>query len=83
MALIGGFLYNRLPKGYASLYISLIVAMIGGRLVNLLASFMFGTPAILSSLYSLFVGTLPGIIVQLILIPASVIALNKAGFGEL
>lgn len=76
---ITGILYKHLPKSKLRIFTSLIVAMIGGRFVNLAASFLFGTPAILSSLYSLFVGTLPGIIIQLILVPAIVAALNKAG----
>lgn len=74
---ITGILYKHLPKRNSSVFISLVVAMIVGRLVNLVASFLFGTPAILSSLHSLFVGTLPGIIVQLILVPVAVAALNK------
>ena len=77
-----GFLYRRLPRGKSSIFVSLIVAMIIGRFVNLAASFLFGTPAILSSLYSLFVGTLPGIIVPLILVPASVTALRRAGLAD-
>lgn len=80
--LVAGFLYRRLPRGKSSIFVSLIVAMIIGRFVNLAASFLFGTPAILSSLYSLFVGTLPGIIVPLILVPASVTALRRAGLAD-
>lgn len=80
--LVAGFLYRRLPRGKSSIFVSLIVAMIIGRFVNLAASFLFGTPAILSSLYGLFVGTLPGIIVQLILVPASVTALRRAGLAD-
>ncbi len=75
---LAGLLNKYLPKGNRFVFISMVIAMIGGRLINLAASFLFGTPAILSSLHSLFIGTLPGIVIQMLLIPAVVGALNKA-----
>jgi LytS/YehU family sensor histidine kinase len=77
--LIVGFLHQYLPKKYVFMYLSLIIAMVAGRLVNLLVSLNFGTEAALASFYALFAGTLPGIAIQIILVPIIVAALNKSG----
>lgn len=84
---VTGILYKILPKKNISVYISLIVAMICGRIV-------WGTVSLV--LYGLsgsaftwkifmtgaFVNAVPGIIVQIIIIPVIVIALKKGRFIE-
>ena len=79
---ISGLLYSKLPHNKASVYISLLVAMVAGRLFWGLARFLcagldvnaFG----LSAFWAGAVTTaIPGIIVQIILIPILVIALEK------
>lgn len=75
--------YIRTGKLYADLYIVLIAAMVLGRIVGGIVSacFYLGsgktfTIAIWASSY--FLGTLPGIISQLILIPILVVTLMKS-----
>ena len=83
--LVSGLLYARLPKKGANIYVSLIAAMVVGRviwgcvMVVLMgitgagftwAAFMAGA----------FLNAVPGIIVHIILIPVLVMALRKAGF---
>lgn len=66
----------------ADLYISLITAMVLGRIVGGTASALFflsGAKVYSLSLWvsSYFIGTLPGILVQLLVLPAMVFALEK------
>lgn len=84
---LSGFLYARVKKpSPGSLYACLIGAMIGGRIVwglvrTLLSHFIgaaFGWQAFASGA---FLTAIPGIIIQLILIPAILIGLDRAGFG--
>ena len=79
---VSGFLYSKLPHKKSSIYVSLLTAMVAGRLVWGLARFIcsglnvsaFG----LSAFWSGAVATaIPGIIVQIILIPILVMALEK------
>ena len=79
---ISGMLYSKLPRKKSSIYISLVTAMVAGRLVWGLARFFcagldvsaFG----LSAFWAGAVTTaIPGIIVQLVLIPVLVMALEK------
>ena len=66
---------------YADLYISLIVAMVVGRaLAGIVTAFIFarGTMTIALFATTYFVSCLPGIIIQLALIPSVVVALEKA-----
>ena len=76
----------RFQNLFAKLYVSLIPAMIAGRIVGILAKLLFfafglGSEAaepllVIANTY--FVLTLPGAAVQLILIPPLVFALKKA-----
>ena len=80
--LVAGLLYRRLPKTTAMLYVSLLTAMLSGRLVWGLARYVFagldGSSFPLSVfLAGAFTNALPGIILQLILIPLLVTALNR------
>lgn len=71
----------RTKKLYLDLYISLITAMLIGRIFTGLAMYLFfrqGDYAISLWFTSYFVTSLPGILVHLILIPLIVVALTKA-----
>ena len=79
---VSGLLYAKLPKTKASVYISLVTAMIVGRLVWGAARFVFaGLDITAFGLQAFWAGAvtsaIPGIILQLILIPILVIALDK------
>ena len=68
-------------KLYLDLYLSLIAAMLAGRIVSGIAKaliFSAGEYSIALWVTSSFVTSLPGIIIQLALIPAIVFALMKA-----
>jgi len=79
---VSGLLYQKLPRNRGSIYISLLSAMVAGRLVWGAARFLcagldvsaFG----LSAFWAGAVTTaIPGIIVQILLIPILVMALEK------
>lgn len=80
---VSGLMYQALPKKKSSVYGALLTAMIAGRLVWGAAMFIsvgigggsFGFSAFLAGA---FLNAIPGIIVQLVLIPILVIALDKA-----
>lgn len=80
---LSGFIYSRLPKKPWRVFVSLIVAMLGGRivwaLVSLIQSQLLGASFTLPMFLSgAFITAIPGIIVQLVLIPIIVLALEKA-----
>ncbi|MBR4906826.1 MAG: ECF transporter S component [Clostridia bacterium] len=82
--LISGLLYRALPKKPWSIFVALIVAMLAGRLVSGAVQFAF--LGLFHTQYSLqtfltasFVTPWPGILIQIVLIPAIVFALDKAG----
>lgn len=83
--LVAGLLYNALPKKKPYIYVSLAGAMVIGRIVWGIARIVllgfdfskfgwsaFWTGAVLNAI--------PGIIVQIVLIPVVVMALEKANF---
>jgi len=79
-----GFLYAKLPKRKCSVYISLLIAMIAGRLVWGLVSIPIYGIAGKSFSFALFLAggftnAIPGIILQIVAIPIIVIALEHAG----
>lgn len=66
---------------YADLYISLVIAMLGGRVLSGAAkALIFAKGSISLSMWaaSSFVTSFPGIIIQLVLIPSLVFALMKS-----
>lgn len=81
--LLAGLLYRRLPKTVPNMYVSLIVAMVGGRLVwgaaRLLLAGLGGTAFPFSAFLAGAVTTaLPGIAIQILFIPLIVLALRRA-----
>lgn len=86
--LVCGLLYARLPKKTAGIYASLVGAMLAGRIVwgvvmaviSGVTSSAFTWTAFLAGA---FFNAIPGIVVQILLIPVVVMALKKAGLTEL
>ena len=80
-----GILYGKLPKTIPNLYISLIGAMLVGRVVWAAArTVLLGVMEIPFSfelfLAGAFINAIPGIILQIVLIPVLILALKKAGW---
>ena len=82
---ISGFLYNRSKwQCIVSLYRSLIIAMIGGRVIwGIVQVLMLGMTGNAFTwqmfMAGAFLNAIPGIILQLVFIPALMVALNKTG----
>lgn len=83
---MAGFLYQVLPGKKWRIYVALVISMISGRIVwgivNLFLAGITGS----SFTWSIFiagavVNAIPGIIMQLILIPIIVIAMEKVGLS--
>jgi len=82
--LVAGLLYQVLKKNLTCTYIALVSAMIAGRLVwGIVRFLMIGATGTEFSLSIWLAGTvfssIPGIILQLILIPIIITALQKSG----
>ena len=80
---VAGILYRRLPHRKGRIYLSLILAMIAGRLVwGVVQVVMMGLQGSAFTMEAFLAGAIttaiPGIILQLVLIPAVVAALEKA-----
>ena len=80
---VSGLLYRRLPKNLTGIYISLITAMITGRIVwGIVRVAMTGMAGEAFTwamfLAGAFTTAIPGIIIQLILIPVLVTAIRKS-----
>ena len=80
---LAGVLYRTLPKKSVSIYASLVLAMIGGRIVwGLVSSVVLGLSGTPFTWQMFTAGALvnatPGIILQIIIIPAIVFALRRA-----
>lgn len=85
--LLTGLLARRLPRKPIHLYGTLLCAMVGGRLVWGVVSFLLyqllGNPFTLQIfLAGAFFNAVPGILCQLILIPPILLALQKARLWE-
>ena len=81
--LLAGLFYKLLPKKTPYLYVALILAMLGGRLVWGLAMTVLmsvaGKGLTLAAFWAgAFANAWPGIVLQLVLIPPVVAALKKA-----
>ena len=80
---VAGILYRCLPRHKGRIYLSLILAMIAGRLVwGVVQVVMMGLQGSAFTMEAFLAGAIttaiPGIILQLVLIPAVVAALEKA-----
>ena len=78
-----GFLYKLLPKKTVFFYISLILSMILGRIIwgvsrVLLAGIEGGTFTYKAFIAGAFTQAIPGIILQLVLVPLLLMALRRA-----
>ena len=83
--LLSGVLYARLPKKTANIYVSLLAAMLAGRvvwgIVRVVLSGVAGEPFTWAAFVAgAFVNAIPGIVVHILLIPVIVLALRKAGY---
>ena len=80
---VGGLLMARIHTGslYADLYIALPVAMLAGRVISGIVKALILTPGLSFTAWATasFVTALPGISIQLILLPTLVVALTRAG----
>ena len=80
---VGGLLMERIRTGslYADLYICLPVAMLAGRVISGIVKALILTPGLGFTAWATasFVTALPGISIQLILIPTLIVALTRAG----
>ena len=79
---VSGLLYRKLPRNKVSVYVSLLSAMVAGRLVWGVARFLCaGLDVSAFGLSAFWAGAIttaiPGIIVQIILIPVLVMVLEK------
>ena len=80
--LVGGLMMARIRTGrlYADLYICLPVAMLAGRVISGIVKALILTPGLSFTAWATasFVTALPGIAIQLILLPTLVVALTRA-----
>ena len=81
--MIAGLLYKMLPKKPVNIYVSLIAAMLGGRVVwgmaRVIMSGVSGAGFTWAAFMAgAFTNAVPGIIVHILLIPVIVMALQKA-----
>ena len=79
---VGGLMMDRVRTGrlYADLYISLPVAMLMGRVISGIVKALILTPGLSFTAWATasFVTALPGISIQLILLPTLIVALTRA-----
>jgi len=93
--LVSGVLYKVFPKKVVFIYVSLIAAMLVGRVIWGLAAMQLASIAIFPALpmgwvqfgwsefiSAAFITAVPGIIAHIVLIPIIVLALQKARFIE-
>lgn len=81
---IVGFLYRAFEKNKFRVYISLLIAMIAGRIVWGIVSILIHSIGQTAFTWQLFIGgallnAIPGIIIQLILIPILILTLERTG----
>ncbi len=80
---LSGWLYRLLPRKLWSIYVSLLVAMVGGRLVWGAARYVLAGLSGSAFPFSAFLagavtGAIPGIILHIVLIPLLVMGLERA-----
>lgn len=82
-ALTAGMMYRLLPKKVSCIYVSLISAMVAGRIIWGLVRFVLAGLSGSEFPFSAFIAgavteAIPGIIIQLILLPVIIMALKKS-----
>lgn len=82
--LVSGWLYRRLPEKRGCVYAALLAAMVSGRVVWGLVMKMVATAGTDGFTWTMFLSgallnAIPGIVLQLVLIPVLVLALRKTG----
>lgn len=80
---LSGILYKALPKKIPYIYVTLILAMIGGRVVWGVAQLILAGLSGSEFLFSAFIAgaitnAIPGIILHIVLVPLIIMALKKA-----
>lgn len=80
---MSGFLFKKLPKTNLYIYIDLIISMVAGRIVWGIVTFILMGLDIEKFGFSVFftsaiVNAIPGIILQLVLLPVIIIIINKS-----
>ena len=85
--MMSGLVYQRLHLKKWRIYISLMSAMVAGRIIwGLVAALVYGLLGISFGielfLAEAFINALPGIVLQLVLIPGLIYTLEKAGIVE-
>jgi len=84
---VSGFLYGKFPRKMWSIYASLLGAMLSGRVVwGIVSILLYGIQGNVFS-WQLFLGgailnAVPGILLQLVLIPVIIILLEKTGLMD-
>jgi len=82
--LLTGILGRLLPKKNIYIYLTLIISMIGGRIIwGIMSLLLFGIST-MPFTFNFFIGgallnAIPGIILQIILVPMIIVALKRAG----
>ena len=84
--LVSGILYRLLPKKKWSIYVTLVVAMLAGRVVWGIARLILAGLSGTSFTWALFLAggftnAIPGIILHIVLIPVIVMVLERAGLS--
>lgn len=80
---LSGFLFNRMKrKNVKTLYLSMLISMLGGRVVwgtvmAIITGFTTDSFTFSAFVSGAFINAVPGIILQLVLIPAIMVALDK------
>ncbi len=82
-----GFLYRLLPRKNAFIYATLIISMILGRVIwGIASTFFYGISGSAFTwkafMAGAFINAIPGIVIQIVLIPIIIIALRKAKIIE-
>lgn len=85
--LVSGLLYKHLPRRMSCIYLSLLTSMVLGRIASGAAMAALLGLGGQSYTFAAFLaanvtGAIPGIIVQIVLIPVIVLALEKAGIAH-
>ena len=82
--MVTGILYNHMAKSKARIYVSLITAMVVGRIVwGLVSVVLYGISGAALTwqifLANSFLNAIPGIILQLVAVPMIILAFEKTG----